>query len=147
MDQAYISAIAALAGTIVGGLTSFATAWVTQNAQARSARITNETTKRQELYGRFMDELALLYSHALSTKEVDYAKLVNIFALKGRITLMSTPAVIESADRAMKFIVDLNMGAERNVQEMREMMDQQSADAIGDFAKNCREEFQSLGLL
>jgi hypothetical protein len=146
MDQAYISTIAALAGTIIGGLTSFATAWVTQNVQARNARIMAETAKRQELYGSFMDELALLYSHALRGEEVDFGRLVTAFALKGRITLMSTPAVIDSADRAVKFLVDLQLGARRSAREVREMMDQQSADAIGDFAKTCREEFQSLGL-
>lgn len=146
MDQAYISTIAALAGTIIGGLTSFATAWVTQSVQARTARITAETTKRQELYGSFMDALAVLYSHALRDEELDFSRLVNAFALKGRITLMSTPAVIESAERAVKFVVDLHLAPGRSAREMREMMDQQSADAIGDFARTCREEFRSLGL-
>jgi hypothetical protein len=146
MDQAYISTFAALAGTVIGGLTSFLTAWVTQNAQARIQRIAAETAKRQDLYGNFMDELALLYSHALSSDQMDYAKLVKVFALRGRITLMATPAVIESADRAMKFVVDLYLGPKRTPQEVRAMMDRESADAIGDFAKLCREEFRGLGL-
>jgi polyphosphate kinase 2 len=34
MDTAYFSAIAALSGSVVGGLTSLAASWVTQNAQA-----------------------------------------------------------------------------------------------------------------
>ena len=37
METAYISALAALAGSAIGGLTSFATSWTTQQAQARSA--------------------------------------------------------------------------------------------------------------
>jgi hypothetical protein len=146
MDQAYISTLAALAGTVIGGLTSFLTAWVTQDVQARRQRIAAETAKRQELYGGFMDELAVLYGYALGSEQMDYGKLVKIFALRGRITLMATPAVIDSADRAMKFVVDLYLGPKRTPQEVREMMDDQSNDRIGDFAKLCREEFRDLGL-
>jgi hypothetical protein len=146
MDQGYISAIAALAGTVIGGLTSFATTWLTQNVQARNARMAADRTKREELYGSFMDELALLYSHALRGDAVDYTKLVNAFALKGRIRLLATPPVTDSADRAVKFLVDLYMGPTRTAEEMRAMMDAQSQDAIGDFAKVCRDELKELGL-
>jgi hypothetical protein len=34
MNAAYVSAIAALAGSVIGGLTTFAAAWVTQRQQA-----------------------------------------------------------------------------------------------------------------
>src|SRR3954452_18805463 len=39
MEAAYISTFAALAGTAIGGLTSFATSWMTQHAQARAQRL------------------------------------------------------------------------------------------------------------
>lgn len=146
VDQAYFSTFAALAGTIVGGLTSFGTAWVTQSIQARNARIAAETARRSELYGHFMDELALLFSHALRGDDIDYAKLVNVFALRGRITLASSPEVVANAEQAVKFLVDLYIGPKRSPQEVRAMMDLQSADAIGEFARLCRAEFQGLGL-
>jgi hypothetical protein len=146
MDQAYFSTLAALAGTIIGGLTSFGTAWLTQSIQSKSARKAAESTMRQTLYASYMDELAALYSHALSGNEVDYSKLVNAFALKGRIKLICSPPVEASADRALKFLVDLYMGPKRTALEMREMMDIQSSDTIGDFASVCREELRQLGL-
>ena len=147
MDQAYISTLAALAGTIIGGLTSFLTAWVTTNVQARNQRISAETARRQEIYGAFMDEVALLYSRALRSEQVDYADLVKAFALRGRITLMASAPVIDAAERAMKFVIDLYLGPPRSPQEMRKMMDQSSADAIGDFARACRAEMQAMGLV
>jgi hypothetical protein len=146
MDSGYISTISALAGTVIGGLTSFLTAWVTQSYQARTQRIANEVARRQDLYGRFMDEIALLYSHALRSEAIDYSKLVNVFALRGRITLIGTPPVIESAERAVKFLVDLYIGPPRTPEEVRQMMDTASSDAIGDFARLCREDFRTLGL-
>ena len=44
MDTVYISAAAALAGSIIGGLTALATSWLGQRAQARS----EELDSRQE---------------------------------------------------------------------------------------------------
>ena len=144
MDQAYISTISALAGTVIGGLTSFLTSWVTQTAQVRAARLAAERTKREDLYGRYIDEIALLYSHALTSTTVDYTKLVNAFALKGRIVLVATPAVVQSANRAATFLVDLYMGPPRSPAEMRQMMEDHSADAIGEFARVCRGELENL---
>ena len=67
MDAAYISAFAALAGSAIGGLTSFATSWTTQHAQARTQRLAAERDARAALFGRFLDEAARLYSDALKT--------------------------------------------------------------------------------
>jgi hypothetical protein len=46
MDTAYISALAALAGTAIGSLASFATSWVTQQAQTRTQRKAAERDAR-----------------------------------------------------------------------------------------------------
>ena len=46
MDPAYISAFAALAGTAIGGLTSFATSWMTQHAQTRAQQLAAEREAR-----------------------------------------------------------------------------------------------------
>jgi hypothetical protein len=42
MDVAYISALSALAGPVVGGLTSGPTTWVSNSAQARTAHRAND---------------------------------------------------------------------------------------------------------
>jgi hypothetical protein len=145
LDGAYLSALAALAGAIIGGVTSFATTWLTTTTQARAARLAAERSDRQDLYGRFMTELATLFAEALKSDKVDYAKLIGAFALKGRIELMSSGPVVEAADRALKFVVDLTMGPPRSDAEVRAMMDDRNVDVIGAFAKACRGELQALG--
>jgi hypothetical protein len=45
LDPAYISALSALAGATIGGLTSFATSWTTQRAQLRHAHREAERAK------------------------------------------------------------------------------------------------------
>ena len=38
MDAAYISAISALAGSVIGGLTTALTTWLSQRSQARAGQ-------------------------------------------------------------------------------------------------------------
>ena len=58
MNPAYTSAIAVLAGSIIGGLTSLATSWLTQRTQARAGELTRDRRRREELYGR-LNEAAI----------------------------------------------------------------------------------------
>jgi hypothetical protein len=60
---------------------------------------------------------------------------------------MASAPVNEAADHAMKFVIDLYLGPPRSPQDMRAMMDQSSADAIGAFARQCREEMRGMGLV
>jgi hypothetical protein len=146
MNPADLSAISALLGALIGGLTSFLTSWVTLRLQARQARLAAERTKREDLYGAYMTELAILFGEALTSTSVDFAKLTKAFSLKGRITLVASPAVLASADAALKFVMDLFLGPPRTAENVREMMDDRSVDPIGDFARVCREEMRTLGL-
>jgi hypothetical protein len=60
MDAAYISAVAALAGSAIGALASFVTTWLTQHAQQRATRLAQEMSRRERLYGEFIDEASRL---------------------------------------------------------------------------------------
>ena len=53
MHPAYLPVVAALAGSIIGGLTSITIAWLTQNHQASTHRLAQEKNKRQKLYMQF----------------------------------------------------------------------------------------------
>jgi hypothetical protein len=65
MDNAYISAIAALAGSGIGAVASFATTWLTQDAQVRAQRFAQAMTRRERLYGEFIEEASKLFTWAL----------------------------------------------------------------------------------
>ena len=54
MDVAYISALSALAGSVVGGLTSGIGTWLNQRFQAKNATLGHELSRRQELYKDFI---------------------------------------------------------------------------------------------
>ena len=144
MDAAILSTFSALAGTAIGAMSSLGSTWMTTQAQARAARLAAERAKREDLYGRYMDELARLYAGALNNVGVDYDRLTSAYALSGRIALYATPPVLEAANRAMRIIVDVALGPKRTPEEVRVMMDQRDADVIGAFAENCRVELLAI---
>jgi hypothetical protein len=145
MDTAYISAFAALAGTAIGGLASFATSWVTQQAQSRAQRIAAERDSRAALFGRFLDEAARLYADALQNRRDDTSALIGIYALTNRIRLISTPPVVEAADSVARIIVDAYLAPNMTMAEMRENWIDRHVDPLRDFAEACRKELQSFG--
>ena len=148
MDAAYISALAALAGSAIGGLTTFATSWTTQQAQARAQRVANEKEKREALYGKFLDEAARLYADAMQHKREDApAAMIGIYALTNRIRLSSSARVVEGADAITQIIIDAYLSPNMTVEEVRNKWIEQHIDPLRDFSEACREELQIFGRL
>ena len=145
MDTAYISAFAALAGTAIGGLTSFATSWMTQHAQTRAQQLAAEREVRAALFGRFLDEAAKLYSEALQNRRDDTAALISIYALKNRIRLISSARVMDAAEAVTRIIVDAYLAPNITMEEMRANWIDRQIDPLRDFSDACREELQTFG--
>jgi hypothetical protein len=143
MDAAYISAFAALAGTAIGGLTSFATSWITQQAQARAQRFAAEKEARAALFGRFLDEAAKLYTDALQNKRDDTAALIGIYALKNRIRLISSEQVVDAAENLTRIIVDAYLAPNITMEKMRANWIERHVDPLRDFSDACRQELQT----
>jgi len=97
MNPAYVSAFAALAGSVIGGLTTFAAAWVTQRQQANVQWFLQEKTRRQELYQQFIEEASKLYVDALMHDQVAIPSVVSLYALTNKMKVVSTRGVTERA--------------------------------------------------
>ena len=91
MDAAYFSAFAALAGSAIGGLTSLGTSWLTQREQFRTQQFAQDVAKREELYKNFIEEASRLYADAYEHEMANVSKLVNLYALVGRMRVLSSP--------------------------------------------------------
>jgi gas vesicle protein len=61
----YLSALAALVGTFVGGITSIATSWLGQQRQTKELRRARAKAEMQALYKQFILEASKLYTDAL----------------------------------------------------------------------------------
>jgi hypothetical protein len=144
MDAAYISALAALAGTAIGGLTSFVTSWMTQHSQAKAQRLATEREKREILFGRFLEEAAKLYVDAMQSTG-DPAAMIQIYALANRIRMISSPRVVESADTLTRIIMETYLGANLTMEEVRAKWIEGNVDPLRDFGEACREELRIFG--
>ena len=141
-----MSALAALAGSAIGGLTTFATSWTTQQAQSRAQRVANEKEKREALFGKFLDEAAKLYADAMQNKREDApAVMIGIYALTNRIRLSSSARVVEKADAITEIIMDTYLSPNMTVEEVRNKWIEQRIDPLRDFSEACREELQIFG--
>ena len=145
MEAAYVSAFAALAGTAIGGLASFATSWTTQHAQTRAQRISAERDARAALFGRFLDEAAKLYADALQSRRDDISRLTGIYALTNRIRLTSSAKVVRGADALARIIIESYAAPNVTMEDMRTNWIDRHVDPLRDFSEACREELRTLG--
>ena len=120
MDAAYISAFSALAGALIGGLTSFATSWFTQRAQILSAHREAEKAKLEALYSDFIAEAARLMGDALTHQTDDVTALMQLYAMVGRMRVVSDRTVIDAAERIEKALGETYLGPNRTLREVLE---------------------------
>jgi hypothetical protein len=144
MNASIISALAALVGAAIGGLTSVLASWLTQQTQAKAQWILQDRGRRQELYKEFIEEAAKNYADALQHDKPDISALVGIFAKIDRMRVQSTPKVVESAERVGRRIVDAYLEPDKNFIELREMVNSGAISLLSEFSDACREEFDSL---
>src|ERR1700676_468890 len=105
-SAAYLSAVAALVGTFVGGITSIATSWLGQQRQTREQRRAQQKVELQALYRQFIEDASKLYIDALEHNTTEIAKLVDIYATINRMRVLSSPMVVTEADKALRMIID-----------------------------------------
>ena len=146
MDVAYISALSALAGSVVGGFTSTITTWLTQRTQARAGHLAQEITRRQNLYRDFISAASKTYGDALVSCEPQLPELVGLYALISRMRVLSEPRTVECADKIMLTIIDTYFSPNRSVRELRDLIRAGAAgiDPLREFSEAAREEVRVL---
>ena len=145
MDGAPISALAALAGSVVGGLTALATSWLTQQAQARAQERAGDRSVRETLYKDFIVEASRLYGDALTHDKAEICNLVGIYAMVSRMRVRSSPRVIENAESVAQAIVDTYFAPNRALPELLDMLKSDAMDPLRRFSEACREELNAIG--
>lgn len=146
MNPALISAFAALAGAIIGGLTSFATSWYTQRAQLRSTDRQARRAKLEALYNEYLAQVASLYVDALTHNTEDPSKMVPLYILAARMRLASAGAVIEAARPIDDIILETYMGPNRTLEDLRAdlVRDGGIKTLLARFSDACRADLDSL---
>lgn len=144
MNASVVSALAALVGAAIGGLTSVLASWLTQRTQVRAEWLAHDRARRQDLYKDFIEEATKCYVDALQHKDPDLSTLGSLYAKISRMRVQSTRAVANEADQIGRKIVDAYLAPGKNFVEIRAMLEDGSIDILGKFGDACREEFDSL---
>ncbi len=141
MDSAYLSALSALAGSIVGGLTSGITAWLSQRSQARAGHLAQSLSRRDDLYKDFIVAASKAYGDAIVTNEPQIQELVGLYAMISRMRVLSSPRIVECADKVMQTTLDTFFAPNKTIRELHELVSSGAAlDPLKDFGEAAREE-------
>jgi hypothetical protein len=143
MNIGYVTAIAALAGAALGGLTSFATSWTTLRAQTKAQRLSESKSLRQKLYKQFIEDASKAYADSLMNDKLEFSGIVGLYALVSRMRIQSTVKVTESADRIVRQIVDTYFEPNKTLTELQKMVHDGGLDPLKDFSDVCRNELET----
>ena len=142
MNTAYISAFAALAGSAIGAFASFATTWLTQHHQERVTRRAQEMSRRERLYGEFVDEASRLLADALTHHLEDMSKMVPLYATMGKLRLFAPANVLARADEVMVQIVEIYDLPNADFRNPTDRPAQDRVDILRAFCEACRDDLQ-----
>jgi hypothetical protein len=141
MDIAYISALSALAGSVVGGLTSGVTSWLSQRSQARTAQLAREMSRRDDLYKDFILAASKAYGDALVSSEPQIQELIALYAMVSRMRVQSSPQTINSAEKVMLLTIDTAVAPSKSIQERYEIIKSGGQiDPLKEFSRHARDE-------
>ena len=144
MDASMITALAALTGAAVGGLTSGLASWLIQRTQARQQWLAQEKLLRQELYKEFIEEASKCHVDALQHGNPNIAALIGLYAKIARMRVLSSQTVLEHAEQIERTILDTYLEPDKTFPELREMANSGTLDLLRGFSEACRTEFESL---
>jgi hypothetical protein len=144
MDTAYISVFAALAGSTIGGLTSLTATWLSHHQQFRAQQRANALSRREDLYKDFIKEASKWYADALIHDTPELADLVNLYALVSRMRILSSPRIVENAERITDMIIETYLAPNKTFRDIAKTEDKAAMDPLREFGNACRAELQAL---
>jgi len=148
MDGGITSALAAIAGTFVGGLTSLTSTWIGERGRLRRDLLQREITKRETAYSDFIDRASKLYvasaTHHIDDDESEMEGIDSLYAIASRIRLFASDQVMLEAHKVMDQIA-LQYGAENVTDEqLRINLVKTRDDPLIGFSSACRRELQGI---
>jgi hypothetical protein len=140
MDSSFVTATAAALGSLVGATASIITTWITQRNQTTRAQTEAKLRDREVLYGEFITEASRLTFEALSHSLEQPEALVKLYGILGRIRLVAAEPVLAAGEACCRRIVDLYLGPNMTVEQIRATFECDQLDPIKEFSTAARTE-------
>jgi hypothetical protein len=144
MDNAILTAMAGVLGSLVGSSGTIATAWLTSRTQSRREFVRLEMRKREMLYGEFIGVCAKLlvdaFTHTLDNPDT----LLPLYALTNRIRLSGSPPVLAAAEALMRRITEQYFSTNLTLDQVRALARSEDGDPLKAFGEACRGELKTM---
>jgi hypothetical protein len=144
MNPAIVSAVSALVGAGIGGLSTLLGSWIVQRTQIKAEWSAREYHSRQTIFRDFIQTASRCYADALQHNEIDIAEMVDLHAHIERVRIHSSPELIASAIVIRQTIIEAYLDTNRSEAELRALLVKGSIDLLGTFAELCRQELEGL---
>ena len=143
MNPVLFTALAAIAGSLVGALGSAVGTWITASHQDRRDLLGKQIAQRETLYSDFIGESTRLLIDAMQHNSSDPQKMLPVFALASRIRLSSSERVLQEAEQVIRAIVSTYPKANLTAEQI-EAQAGTGDDPLRAFSDICRIELESL---
>jgi len=150
MDVAYVSALSALARSVVGGLTAGITSWLGLRTQARAGQLAREMSRRDDLYKDFIVAASKAWGEAMLSNEPQMQELVvALYAMISRMRVVSLPRTLACAEKVVDATIDTYFAPNKTIRELHEMVKRGGSekaagiDPLKEFSELARAELQA----
>jgi hypothetical protein len=141
MNPAYISALSALFGSVIGALASLATTWLTQRHQDEVRQRAQENVRRERVFVEFIDLSSKAFVDALQRTSIqDTSRIIPLYATMGKLRLFASDRTIEAAEQVMDRIIETYYSPELDTQTRPDLG--RKSDVLREFAERCRAELR-----
>ena len=142
-DPTSISVLAAIFGSITGGLASSVGTWIVQRQQNRRHLVAKRIFYREHLYSDFISESAHALADTVQHNFQDPNQFSPAYALLSRIRLSSSTTVLASAERVIQDII--RAYSQPNVTfEGTHCRAARHEDPLREFSNICRAELETM---
>jgi hypothetical protein len=144
MNEALISAVAALTGSAVGGITPIISNYLIQRGLTERELLTRELAERQNLYSEFIRFGTTLHVNAITKEPQDenLDDLIALYALVNRIRLYSSASVIKAAQDFAALVAEKYGSAAISIEDLRSATLKPHVDPLSAFSIQCRQELE-----
>jgi hypothetical protein len=138
MGAALLSATSALAGSVIGGLTTASP----RCSQARAGQVAYDLARREDLVRDFVIAASKTYVDAIVNSEPKMPEIVDLYAMVSRLQVLGMLRSVACAETVMTTILDTYFAPNRTIADIREVVKSgaQGIDPLKDFAEAAREE-------
>jgi hypothetical protein len=145
MNVAYVSAFAALGGSVVGGLISGIATWLAQRSQIQAGHRAHQISHREDLFRDFIVAASKAYGQALMSNQPELQDLVGLYSLVNRMQVLCFPRTIACAQQVTNATVETYFQPNKTFDDIRAMIKTGTEiNLLSEFAEAAREELRTL---